>query len=235
MFEVPVELAYTLVNSLTPLVGPVAAIACFVVGIRLLLHPLSRAAVRGETTRTEYMTKVKALQDKHKGNKKKLDKELLELNSTQGTAMFAGCMPLLLQMPFLMIMYRMFTSDVVGGAPNQLLTATVFDVPLGMHWASVSGAQTLVFMGLAALFLLVGHLSARWAARQQTTVADPDQPGAQTMARLVRVLPYGTVLVTAFLPLAACVYVLISTSWTVAERAYLRRGISSSSEPVAAR
>jgi YidC/Oxa1 family membrane protein insertase len=39
---------------------------------------------------------------------------------------------------------------------------------------------------------------------------------------LARVLPFTTVFIAAFVPLAAGLYLLTSTSWTVAERVVLR-------------
>jgi YidC/Oxa1 family membrane protein insertase len=50
-----------------------------------------------------------------------------------------------------------------------------------------------------------------------------DAPGAG----LVRWLPFGTVVVAAFVPLAAGIYLLASTAWTVGERVTLRRVVAS--------
>jgi YidC/Oxa1 family membrane protein insertase len=43
------------------------------------------------------------------------------------------------------------------------------------------------------------------------------------MLRALSFLPYVTVVFAAFVPLAAAVYILTSTTWTVAERWTLRR------------
>ncbi len=43
------------------------------------------------------------------------------------------------------------------------------------------------------------------------------------MSWLGRLLPYSTLLVAALLPLAAGIYLLTSSCWTLAERAVLRR------------
>jgi len=47
------------------------------------------------------------------------------------------------------------------------------------------------------------------------------QPAA--LGALTRVLPYSTLAIAAFVPLAAGIYLLTTTSWTAAERAVLRR------------
>ena len=57
-------------------------------------------------------------------------------------------------------------------------------------------------------------------------LALPQPAGATQPDGLVRALsflPYVTVVFAAFVPLAAAVYILTSTAWTVAERFTLRR------------
>jgi YidC/Oxa1 family membrane protein insertase len=45
-------------------------------------------------------------------------------------------------------------------------------------------------------------------------------------AALARVAPYFTVGVAAFVPLAAGVYLLTTTAWTLAERAFVQRALA---------
>jgi YidC/Oxa1 family membrane protein insertase len=42
---------------------------------------------------------------------------------------------------------------------------------------------------------------------------------------LIRVLPFGTALIAAVLPLAAGLYLLTTTTWSAAERAVFRRAV----------
>jgi YidC/Oxa1 family membrane protein insertase len=49
-------------------------------------------------------------------------------------------------------------------------------------------------------------------------------------AALGRVLPYFTVVVAAFVPLAAGVYLLTTTAWTLAERAFVQRALAARAE-----
>jgi YidC/Oxa1 family membrane protein insertase len=146
--------------------------------------------------------------------------------------MFAGFAPLLLQWPFLSVMYLLFRSPTVGGTANTLLTHDLFGVPLGAHWLSGAGplglasAQGIVFIGLFALLAGLCWLSARLGRLMmaQATGAKP-APGtaAATAAAgspglLVRALPYLTVVIAAFAPLAAGIYLLTTLAWSLAER-----------------
>jgi YidC/Oxa1 family membrane protein insertase len=58
------------------------------------------------------------------------------------------------------------------------------------------------------------------AARPATAGADPAEAlaGSKAVAWLTRVLPYLTVVIAAFAPLAAAIYLLTTVAWTAAER-----------------
>ena len=145
------------------------------------------------------------------------------LYKREGTSLFAGFAPLLLQWPFLSVMYLLFRSPQVGGQANTLLSHDLFGVPLGMHWLSGVGpvsAQGAVFLGVFALLAGLCWLSARFGRLMtaRATGAQPAPAGAGTAGLLVRVLPYLTVVIAAFAPLAAGIYLLTSLAWSLAER-----------------
>jgi YidC/Oxa1 family membrane protein insertase len=230
--DVPVAGAYHLVlalsNLLAPLLGAastVAAIIGFTILVRLLLHPLSRAALRGERARAVLTPQVNSLREKHKRDPQRLNEELAKLYRESDTSMFAGCLPVLLQAPFLSVMYRLFESTAISGKPNDLLSHSLFGATLNQHWlpvmqGAVHFAPTgLVFLALFALLATVATYTAHWQNTRIATNQDAPMPGG----RLLRVLPYGTILIAAFLPLAAGIYLLTTNAWTAAERTWLRR------------
>jgi len=163
------------------------------------------------------------------------------LYKREGTGMFAGVAPLLLQWPFLSVMYLLFRSPTVGGAANTLLTRDLLGVPLGAHWLSGAGlasAQGAVFLGVFALLAGLCWLSARFGRLMtaRATGAQPAPAGAGTAGLLVRVLPYLTVVIAAFAPLAAGIYLLTSLAWSLAERMFfLTRSARAAAGPAASR
>ena len=243
---VPVAAAYHVVSVLATVLAPVlsglaaaGAIVLFTMGIRLLLLPLSYRAMRGMDAQARLAPQVQALQKKHAGQPDRLQRELATLYRSEGTSMLAGCLPLLAQWPFLSVMYLLFRSPVIGGKPNSLLAHDLFGAPLGSHWLGGAGplsAQGAVFAGLFVLLAVIGWLSARLAPRLATpatsltsaktapaTGATPADQAVRTSAALARLAPFLTVVFAAFVPLAAGLYLLTTTAWTLAERTLLRR------------
>jgi len=274
---VPVDAAYHVVSGLAGLLAPLAgglataaAIVGFTVAIRLLLLPLSYRTMRGMAAQARVAPRVQALQKQHAGQPDRLRRELAALYQSEGTSMFAGCLPALAQWPVLSVLYLLFRSPRIAGAPNALLSHGLFGAPLGSHWLGGAGplsAQGAVFAGLFLLLAGIGWLSARLARRigvpgvapSATATGPPRTPAARptrttvtraprtpavrptrttitgapeatrgstaatVSAALARVVPYFTVAVAAFVPLAAGVYLLTTTAWTLAERAFVQR------------
>ena len=220
--EAPVAGAYHLLTSLVtvlePLAGAYAAVVAIVLCtlvVRLSLLPLSVRAHRGLRARAELMPQLKQLTERHKGNPERLQREVAKLQTESGTSLFAGFLPTLAQMPFFWLMYTLFSRTMVAGQSNQLIGGSLLGAPLGVHWPIVTG--TPAYIVLALLLAVVAWFSARLQLRQ----LDPAAP--RLSRRLAQLLPYGTLLTAAFVPLAAGLYVLTTTTWTVVERTILQR------------
>jgi len=248
---VPVDAAYHLVTLfaglLTPLLGGLAAAAAivgFTIAVRLLLLPLSYRAMRGMAAQARMAPLAQDLRKRFAAQPDRLQSELTALYRAEGTSMFAGCLPLLVQWPAFSVLSLLFRSQQVGGAPNTLLTHRLFGAPLASYWLGGAGpfsGQGAVFTGLFVLLAGIGWLSARMARRASAAAGPGGTPGntrapavaggARTSgagtggapAVLARMLPFATVAIAAFVPLAAGLYLATSTAWTLAERAVLGR------------
>jgi YidC/Oxa1 family membrane protein insertase len=237
---VPVDAAYHLVSGLTGILTPVlgglaavAAIVAFTMAVRALLMPLSLRALRGQAVQARLAPQLVALRQRYAKQPERLQREMSELYKREGTSVFAGFAPLLLQWPFLSVMYLLFRSPTVGGTANTLLTRDLLGVPLGAHWLSGVGpgsAQGAVFLGVFALLAGLCWLSARLGQRMTAAAASARSApaGAGRPALLLRVLPYLTVVIAAFAPLAAGIYLLTSLAWSLAERMLWRNRLDRS-------
>lgn len=232
LLGVPVDAAYHLVSGLTGILTPVlgglaatAAIVVFTVAVRLLLAPLSLRALRGQAAAARLAPQLQALRQRYRSQPERLQREMSALYKRAGTSMFAPVIPLLVQWPALSVMYLLYRSPRAGGTVNALLSHDLLGVPLGARWlggAGLSGALSAhgaVFLGVFGLLAVACWLSAR-LGRSVTAPAGAGQgqPAAPGGALLGRVLPYLTVVIAAFAPLAAGIYLLTSLAWSLGER-----------------
>jgi YidC/Oxa1 family membrane protein insertase len=234
LFGVPVDAAYHLVfaltSVLTPVLGPVAAVVGIIVitiAVRLLVAPLTFRALRGQAAQARLAPEIARLRQRYGKQPDRLQRELTALYQHEGTSMFAGFAPLLVQWPVFSVLYLLFRSPTVGGAANLLLSRDLLGVPLGSHW--LSGAGILSVHGIVFLAVLAVLASACWYAARVARRALPQPalasaasadalPGSHALTTVGKIAPYLTVLIAAFAPLAGVIYLVTSTGWSAAER-----------------
>ncbi len=228
--SVPMGAAYHVVFAIAQFLAPLpagfataAAIVAFTVAVRLFLFPLSYRAFRGQRAMSDFGVKAQELRAHHASQPDRLQRELTELYRQESSGLLAGCLPVLLQLPVFSVMYRLFLYRTVAGHPNGLLARELLGTALGSHWLTGAGPVSVhgaLFLVLFALLAAVAFVTAR-STRAVTPTASPAALGAIT-----RLLPYATVIIAALVPLAAGLYLLTTTSWTAAERGFLRRRAS---------
>lgn len=255
VFNPFVDLAYHLVSvlaaglaALPAGLATAAAIVAFTMAVRLAVLPLSYFAMRGQHAQARLAPQLRELRQRYARQPDRLRTEVTALYRREGTGMLSGCLPVLLQAPFLAVMYLLFRSPTVAGKPNELLLQQMFGAPLGSHWLGGAGpisTQGVVFAAIFVLLALIGWLQARMLGNAMSPPAVGNsaagtrpQPAAEpggAVTVLTRLAPYLTVVIAAFVPLAAGLYLVTTSGWTLAERVVLRRRIHQSPGPVIGR
>lgn len=245
-----ISVAYHLVTTLASAFAPVAgslaaaaAIVAFTLAVRLLLLPLSYYGLRGQAAQARLQPQIAELRRRYASQPDRLQRELAAFYQREGGGLLLGCLPLLVQLPFFSVVYRLFLSHSVGGQPNRLLAHHLLSTPLGSNWLNAGPltAHGLVYLGLFALLALGGWLSVRLASRAtaaaQSAAAQSAVPAAKAattdaaaaqnraLTAVTRLIPFTTVIIAMFVPLAAGLYLLTTTWWTLAERVMLRRRV----------
>ncbi|WP_431974107.1 YidC/Oxa1 family membrane protein insertase [Micromonospora haikouensis] len=172
-----------LAGTLQPLTGgaaTAAAIVLFTIAVRLLVSPLTLAQVRGERRRAALAPQVRDLQRRYADDPARLQSELFGLYRSAGASPVAGCLPALLQAPFFLVMYRLFstgegsTGGGTGDAGAGLLAERLAGVPLGWHLSDgLAGAAGPLFGALLAALVGLAWWSSRRARRAATAGTTP--------------------------------------------------------------
>jgi len=208
------------------------ALALVTLAARAALLPLTVRTLRAERARAALAPRLADLRRRHGGDPARLLAETARIHREAGVPQTAGLLPALAQLPVVATLYRLVLVPTVAGHPNLVLTSRLFGAPLAAHWPEVLAGGGLVGPGTLACAVLLGALialatvSARDVARRATEAgagASSAAPAAQPAAltRVLRLLPFGTVLFAAVSPVAVGIYLLVSTGWSVAERRLL--------------
>ncbi|MBG6053756.1 YidC/Oxa1 family membrane protein insertase [Salinibacterium sp. CAN_S4] len=224
------DAAYWLIESiaqfLEPLAGPWSAglaIAPLTLLVRTALIPVGISQVKAEWSRRRIAPKLQALQRKYRKNPEVLQRKTMALYKAENISPFAGFLPMLLQAPVISIVYTLFIRGTIGGHANAMLASTIGGVPLGASLVTtgITWPGILVF---AALIVVIGVVA--WVSRrisQRLAIQPVDAPAMARLNSAMSWLPFITLIVAAVVPLAAAIYLATTTTWTLVERAILRR------------
>ncbi|MFC6610942.1 membrane protein insertase YidC [Amorphoplanes digitatis] len=202
---------HTLLMPIAGGLAPALAIVLFTVAVRLAISPLSWLQARSARRGAALAPQVAELRKKHRDDPVALATATLALRRAHGAGPFAALLPALAQAPFFMLMFQLVRPG--PGVPAGVLGGHLAGVPLAAHLA----AGLPVFAVLAALALVL----AWWSSRRMRRMAAGTDAGA--VGRVMSLLPFLTVAVVLWLPLAGALYLVTSTAWTALEQLVLHR------------
>src|SRR6266700_1088224 len=84
------------------------AIILLTVAVRLVLLPLTIKQTRSMQEMQRLQPEVKRIQAKYKGDRQKMNEEMMNLYKEHKVNPLGGCLPLLLQLPIFWALYRVF-------------------------------------------------------------------------------------------------------------------------------
>lgn len=118
------------------------AIILLTIAIKALMYPLTVKQVKSMKAMQDIQPKMKELQEKYKGNPEKLNKELANLYKEAGVNPLAGCLPLLVQMPFLIAIFFAIRDYQYAQLPPSFLWMTDLAQPDPTYILPVLSALT---------------------------------------------------------------------------------------------
>jgi len=97
------------------------AIAMLTLAVRVALIPLTAKQVKSQQSMQRIQPEMKRLQAKHKGDRQKLNEEMMKLYKEHQVNPLSGCLPIILQMPLFIVLYRLIL-DLSKIPPRHLPT-----------------------------------------------------------------------------------------------------------------
>ena len=93
------------------------AIIVLTVLIRVMLYPLGTKSIEAQKAMSVLQPKIKDIQQRFKADREKQAKAMMELYQKEKINPFSGCLPLLIQLPIIIALYRVFWR---GFEPEQM-------------------------------------------------------------------------------------------------------------------
>lgn len=210
------------------------AIILLTVIIRLILLPSSLKAARLQVKNLELQPKINKLRAEIKDPKEQ-SQALMQLYKDENVSPFGSCLPLLIQMPVLIVLYQVFRSGLSASGYSGLY-----------HFVSRPSSINTMFMGLdlskpnpwvlpIVAAVLQYFLSKMMMPPKPKTETDQNDPAAIMSKQMMYMLPLFTLVAGRAMPAALVIYWIITTVFSIGQQSYVNREIKSQSSSVSAR
>ncbi|MBU1164596.1 YidC/Oxa1 family membrane protein insertase [Patescibacteria group bacterium] len=198
------------------------AIIVLTVLIKLILFPFSWKSIKSQRALQAIQPKMAELKKKFADQKEKLAAEMMKLYKTEKVSPFSSCLPLLIQLPFLFAVFRVFRDGFRDEALSMLYPFVNNPGHVNSWVYGVDLAQPNLILAI-----LTGAVQF-WQAKMMITTKQPKVAGAKDEAMLsamnkqmVYFMPIFTVIIGMQLPAGLMVYWMTTTLLMVFQQYYI--------------
>lgn len=203
------------------------AIVVMTVLVRFVFLPWSLGAQRSQRKIAELQPQIKALQEKYKNDKASQAQATMALYKENKVNPLSGCLPLLVQLPFLFALYRAFLN---GFHPESLdLVYRFIDRPEVINSLSVGfinlASKNIFLVILAGGFQFIqSKLSLpKKSPRRESSGTGPDFTAMNR--QMLYFMPLMIIIIGWNLPAGLVLYWAVSTLFSVFEQLWIRKPI----------
>ncbi|RMG17848.1 MAG: membrane protein insertase YidC [Deltaproteobacteria bacterium] len=197
-----------------------AAILLLTVTVKGLLFPLTTWSMRSMENMRRIQPKMTALKEKYGSDPQRFQQEMWKVYKEEGVSPFGGCLPMLLQFPIWVALYRLILS-----------TAELYHAPFIAGWIDDLAAPEPGAVKILPILMGITMFVMQWMQPTPTT-------GDDTQMRLQKVMKYFMPPFFAFimygLPSGLTLYIFCNNLLSIGQQLWIRRRLSARSEAAAA-
>jgi len=197
------------------------AIILLTIIVRLIFVPLSIKALVSQRELAMLQPKIQELQAKYKDDKQALAQAQMQLYREHKVNPFSGCVPILIQLPIIWILYKVFINGVT-------------EETLGFLYRFVEnpGAVSQISMGFLnlaeknpAMAILAGLLQGvqSWLTVKMQKTPIGDNPAAKMTQQMMYFFPVMITVIAWSLPAGLVLYWIATTVFAIGEQLFIRR------------
>ncbi|MFC7547150.1 membrane protein insertase YidC [Plantactinospora sp. GCM10030261] len=222
----------------------ILAIVFLVVTVRVILFPVFVKQIKSQRAMQALQPQVKALQEKHKGDRESLQKEMMELYRKEKANPLMGCLPMFLQIPvFLGLFHVLRRLDPGKSELNKVLygwtveqfdsasMATLFTAPIAGKFGSTAeelaalnanGTTVKIMAGvLVLIMMLTTYLTSKQMILKTGWAQDPQQRMIQRL--MLYGIPASLLISGAIFPIGVIIYWVTNNLFTLAQQQWVLR------------
>lgn len=212
----------------------ILAIVFLVVTLRVILFPVFVKQIKSQRAMQALSPQIKALQEKHKGDKETLQKEMMELYRKEKANPLMGCLPMFLQIPVFLGLLHVLRrlqpdnglKDIYGWSVDQFNSASVaklFTAPIADSFNTGNGPTKVVATILVIIMTVTTYMTSRQMILKTGWAEDPQQKMIQ------RLMLYGipaSLLFSGFIypfPIGVVIYWVTNNLFSLGQQQWVLR------------
>ena len=200
------------------------AIILLTIIIKVLLLPLSRQSIKSQKSLQDLQPKVDELKKKYANNKEELGRAMMNLYKEHKVNPFSSCLPLLIQLPFLFAVFKVFRTGFENGTLD--LVYSFIDKPEVVNTISIIGVDLgennyiIAFLAGAAQFWQAKMMMAKKAPVKSPGAKDENMM-AMMNKQMVYMMPLLTIWIASTFPSGLALYWLTTTVLTGVQQLFI--------------
>lgn len=185
--------------------------------IRLLLYPLSKKSIQYQKELQDINPEIEKIKEKYKDDKEKMGPELMKLYKDRKVNPFSSCLPMLIQLPFLFAIYRVFWHGLKEGGNMDALYSFVYNPgsldPIAFGFFDLSEKSILVAVaaGLAQFWQSKMLMGRNQKAGAQSGIAGMGN-------QMIYIMPIVTIVIGSRFPAGLTFYWLLTTIFSIIQQ-----------------
>ena len=225
---------YEGLNKVIPGGAFALAIIILTLLIRAALIPLTRKQLQSTRKMQLIQPELKALQQRYRGEPQTLMAEQRRLYKENGVSMYGGCLPLLVQMPFIYALYGAFLTVIHAAAlsaPKNLAAINQDLYSFVPHitsfpqtwfiWTSLVTPDPLHILPVLAALLTFIQLRMAMPVRKARQPGENPDPTMQATATTQYIMPVVTLFIGWTFPAGLALYWCISTGFSAVQQYFI--------------
>lgn len=197
------------------------AILILTVLIKLILYPFSLQALKAQKAMAELQPKISELKAKYKDQKETMTKEMMKLYKENKVNPLSSCLPVLIQLPFLIAVYQVFIKGL-GSQGLENLYAFVANPghinPISMGFLDLSKPNLVLAVLAGAAQFWQAKMMPQQKPPKNIAGAKDEGMAAAMNKQMLYFMPAITILIGASLPGGLTFYWFLTTVLTVAQQ-----------------
>lgn len=217
------------------------AIALLTLAVMLVFFPLTAKSTKSMAAMSKLSPELKRIQAKYKNDKVKQNEEVMALFKEHNVTPFGGCLPLLIQLPVLMVMYRVILGLTHRGPNGRFIPKylhhgqALYDSLIGQKKMMSFGMDLAInardalkigfitaipYLILIAFVVGTGYYQQRMMMKRnpQQQQQQDDNPMARQMQTMTKVYPLMYLLFGFTLPAAMNIYFVVSSGFRIGQQ-----------------